>query len=233
MSAKAIGPHGLTPKREAFAQAVAAGKSLSDAYRGAYDCARSTEKSINEAACRLMACGKVTARVDSLRAELADKTLWTREKAARVLLDVIANPDKASDRIAAVRELNLMHGYNAPLQVDQAITIRRSYGIDMPRFFDDLFRKPDLDMPGQRAIEVERPGAAPPAAPPADPPEPEIEQPPTPAPFVSPVAPTPPMAGAGRRERVIPDAAFVFGRDGQLTQPEGGEHANPNRRRYL
>lgn len=58
----------LTPKQEAFAQAVASGKTLSDAYRAAYTVKPDTKpESVNQTACRLMAEVNVASRVEELR----------------------------------------------------------------------------------------------------------------------------------------------------------------------
>jgi len=58
--------HGLTPQQEKFAQEVASGKSLSDAYRSAYKVGKSKTETVNENACRTMADSKVSARVKVL-----------------------------------------------------------------------------------------------------------------------------------------------------------------------
>jgi phage terminase small subunit len=57
----------LTAKQEAFATACTRGENASDAYRAAYDCLRMSPKTINEAACRLLANSKVAARIAKLR----------------------------------------------------------------------------------------------------------------------------------------------------------------------
>lgn len=57
----------LTPKREAFAQAVASGMSQADAYRSAFDASKMKPETIQSAASRLMADCKVSARVEEIR----------------------------------------------------------------------------------------------------------------------------------------------------------------------
>lgn len=70
----------LTPKREAFAQAVASGKNQSDAYRMAYRVRESTKpETINQAASRLMAKGNIAARVAELREPIVEKVRMTLE----------------------------------------------------------------------------------------------------------------------------------------------------------
>ena len=75
---EAIKPSGqgtsLTSKQEKFAQLVASGKSLSDAYRGGFGAENCTDKSIHELASTLMASIKVASRVDELRSQYMVKT---------------------------------------------------------------------------------------------------------------------------------------------------------------
>jgi hypothetical protein len=59
---------GLTPQQEKFAQGVASGKSLSDAYRFAYKASRMKPQTINDTASKLMANPEITHRVKSLQA---------------------------------------------------------------------------------------------------------------------------------------------------------------------
>ena len=107
----------LTPKQEKFAQEVASGKSQADAYRAAYNCANSKPETVQAHASRLMADGTVSARVQELKAQLSEKALWTREDSVNALLGVLKNPDKQRDIVAAVKELNLMHGFEAPKEI--------------------------------------------------------------------------------------------------------------------
>jgi len=102
----------LTAKQEAFAQAIADGLNQSDAYRKAYGQGNMSDATINQKASRLM--GKVEARVDELKGKLEAKALWTREMSVQTLIGVIQGADKSSDIVSAVKELNSMHGYEAP-----------------------------------------------------------------------------------------------------------------------
>ena len=69
----------MTPKREAFARAVASGMNQSDAYRAAFDAGRMKPSVVNVKASQLMADGKVRVRVDELRAPIAEKAQITLE----------------------------------------------------------------------------------------------------------------------------------------------------------
>lgn len=63
----------LTAKQEHFAQLVAQGKSQADAYRGAYDASKSTDKSVWERASALCADAKVATRIKELKDETAKR----------------------------------------------------------------------------------------------------------------------------------------------------------------
>lgn len=109
----------LTAKQEAFCNGIADGLNQADAYRSAYQGISMTDKTIQEAACRLMANSKVQARVTELKSRLEKKQLWTREMSVKVLGSIASKTESPhSARVSAVRELNLMHGYNEPSKLD-------------------------------------------------------------------------------------------------------------------
>ena len=108
----------LTGKREAFAQAVASGMTQADGYRKAFDSKKMTAKTISEEASRLMADRNVSARVTELKSKLAEKAMWTREMSVEALKKITVGSDKGTEVVAAVKELNAMHGYNAPSKVE-------------------------------------------------------------------------------------------------------------------
>lgn len=109
----------LTAKQEAFAQALASGKNQSDAYRSAYSCAKTADKAIWVRASELAANSKVAGRVAELKEKLASRHLWTREMSVKVLGNIaVAATSKAAEKVAAVKELNAMHGFNEPSKVE-------------------------------------------------------------------------------------------------------------------
>ena len=110
----------LTAKQEAFAQAIADGMGQADAYRMAYDAGNMKDSTIYSKASVLMSDGKITASVAELKAQVADKQLWTREMSVKGLIQAyrIAQEAKTSTGMtAAVKELNVMHGYNEPTKL--------------------------------------------------------------------------------------------------------------------
>ena len=118
----------LTPKQEKFAQCVADGMTQADAYRTAFDVGATTKpETVQANASRLMADSTVSARVAELRQQLSQNALWTRQDSVQALISVLSNPESQKDVIAAVKELNAMHGYNAPqkLEVGGTLGIQR------------------------------------------------------------------------------------------------------------
>lgn len=100
----------LTPKQEKFAQLIAGGKSQADAYREAFNVRTTKPKTIHEAASKI--ASKVAPRIAELRSQVAEKALWTREMSVKALIHAYKE-GSATAKVAAVRELNLMHGFNA------------------------------------------------------------------------------------------------------------------------
>lgn len=114
----------LTAKQEAFAQGVANGLTVSDAYRKAYN-SEGTSKTINEMGSKQLANPKIRARVDELKSKLVAKALWTREKSVQALAAIAEGADKPAEIVAAVKELNAMHGFNAPSKMEIEARVAR------------------------------------------------------------------------------------------------------------
>lgn len=105
----------LTAKQEAFAQAVASGMTQADAYRHAYDCENSADTTIHVNASQLMADTNVSQRVKYLKEEIACAALWTRLDSVQTLAEIAKHGEaRANEKVAAIKELNSMHGFNAP-----------------------------------------------------------------------------------------------------------------------
>ena len=81
----------LTPKRIKFAQLVAAGFSLSDAYRKAFKTARMNEKSIHKEASTLMKNESVKAKVNSLINEADQKVVTHRIATVEEVLETLTD----------------------------------------------------------------------------------------------------------------------------------------------
>jgi hypothetical protein len=110
----------LTAKQEAFAQGIADGLGQADAYRMAYDSKTASEGSIYVQSSNLMKNSKVALRVAELKSQVVEKQLWTREMSVKGLIQAyrIAQDAKTSTGMtAAVKELNVMHGFNEPTKL--------------------------------------------------------------------------------------------------------------------
>lgn len=108
----------LTSKQENFCQCVADGKTQADAYRAAYNTSKMKSDSIIVNASQLMSNTNIAQRVKEIREELSKRALWSREESVQALKVVLDNPERNTDIVAAVKELNAMHGYNAPSKVE-------------------------------------------------------------------------------------------------------------------
>jgi phage terminase small subunit len=109
----------LTAKQEQFAQGLASGMTQADAYRAAYSAAKQTDATLWANASRMASDSKVVARVAELQAQLAEKQLWTRQDSVAGLAEIARGAEsKAPEKIAAIKELNLMHGFNAPTKIE-------------------------------------------------------------------------------------------------------------------
>lgn len=113
----------LTPKQEKFAQCIADGMTQADAYRAAFDVKNSKKETIQESASRLVANHKVYARVIELKKKLEEKALWTRIDSVNELKEAIMiskSKENPTGLVAAVKELNAMHGFNEPIRIDHS-----------------------------------------------------------------------------------------------------------------
>ena len=110
-------PHvNLTAKQETFCQGIADGLGQADAYRAAYDAAGMKDNVIYARASELMKNGKITDRIKELRSQVQEKQLWSREMSVKALVQAYRE-GSGSVKVAAVKELNAMHGYNEPAKI--------------------------------------------------------------------------------------------------------------------
>ncbi len=107
----------LTAKQEAFCQGIADGLGQADAYRAAYGCSDWKDNVIYSKASVLMKNGKVMERIRELRSSVEEKQLWSREMSVKALVQAYRE-GSGSVKVAAVKELNAMHGYNEPAKVN-------------------------------------------------------------------------------------------------------------------
>ena len=106
----------LTAKQEAFCQGIADGLGQADAYRAAYDAEDMKENSVYVQASKLMKNPKISQRIAELKSQVQEKQLWSREMSVKALVQAYRE-GSGSVKVAAVKELNAMHGYNEPAKL--------------------------------------------------------------------------------------------------------------------
>lgn len=110
-------PHvNLTAKQEAFCQGIADGLGQADSYRAAYDAEDMKENSVYVQASKLMKNPKISQRIAELKSQVQEKQLWSREMSVKALVQAYRE-GSGSVKVAAVKELNAMHGYNEPAKL--------------------------------------------------------------------------------------------------------------------
>ena len=111
----------LTGKQEAFAQQVAKGSVLSDAYREAYNAENMKDKTIWEEACKLAQHPKVSARIKSIQADMeTDRRMIALRREEYVLRRLQEEAEGADTSSSKIRALELL-GKTTGLFADKTI----------------------------------------------------------------------------------------------------------------
>ena len=100
----------LTENQEQFVKNIIEGMNQADAYRSAYPKNKMSDKTIWEAASRLMKNDKVVARLSELRNELAKPSIMSAQKRLEWLTEVINGEDDINAKLKAVDIMNKMQG---------------------------------------------------------------------------------------------------------------------------
>lgn len=101
----------LTPKQEKFVQSLIQGMSQADAYRSAYATKNMSDKTIHEAASRLVSDSKVSARLAELRKQTTKETIMSAQKRLEWLTGLIEDKDVSiGDKLKAADIMNKMQG---------------------------------------------------------------------------------------------------------------------------
>lgn len=100
---------GLTEKQSKFCDGIAAGLSLSDSYRAAYDTSNMTAKSVHELACRLMSDVKVASRLKAISEEKTQQLRMLASSDAAAAVEVFRRMMLSADTDATkVRAAELL-----------------------------------------------------------------------------------------------------------------------------
>lgn len=100
----------LTANQEQFVQNIIEGMNQADAYRSAYPKQRMSDKTIYEAASRLMANSKIVARLSELRRELAQPSIMTAQERLKWLTELIKSEEDTNAKLKAIDIMNKMQG---------------------------------------------------------------------------------------------------------------------------
>ena len=103
----------LTANQEAFVMNIIEGMNQADAYRSAYPKQKMSDKTIWEAASRLMKNDKVVARLSELRNELAKDTIMSAQERLEWLTRFVNTGVQfamPSEKIRAIDVMNKMTG---------------------------------------------------------------------------------------------------------------------------
>jgi phage terminase small subunit len=119
----------LTPKQEAFAQAIVTGVSQSDAYRSAFNVGEGTKAAtVHKRASELMSDGEVAGRIAELRkpvAEIAQITLKTHLEDLLKLRNMAAKEKQYSAAISAEVARGKASGVVEPTKMDLDVSFPR------------------------------------------------------------------------------------------------------------
>lgn len=100
---------GITEKQERFAQIVASGKTYAEAYRESYKCEKSKIETVWENSSRLMADGKVSARVKELQSNTQRRNEATLDEVLQEMANWLrfdpADIMDESDCVKSIRQL--------------------------------------------------------------------------------------------------------------------------------
>lgn len=112
----------ITAKQIAFAEGILAGNTGSESYRRAYN-TRASTKLVSIKASRLLANPTVARWLSEMRAKLEKPTILNKQQALELLTEIISTSKGITtrDRIAAMKQLSRMQGFDAPTQIEAKI----------------------------------------------------------------------------------------------------------------
>lgn len=102
---------------EAFAQNIVNGMAQSEAYVAATGKTHLAQNSAWQRGYEFSLRPIVQERIAELKAQIAEKQLWNREMSVKALITAYRTGN-AAVKVSAVKELNAMHGFNAPIKHD-------------------------------------------------------------------------------------------------------------------
>ena len=126
----------LTPKQEAFCQAIVSGLSQADAYRSAYDAKAMKAAVVQNKASLLMKKGEIRVRIENLRKPVVEKLQYDLSQAMTEAAEAFTMAKKKENGGAMVAAVQLRAKLNGLLtervQVDATVKGSVSYRANMP-----------------------------------------------------------------------------------------------------
>ena len=132
----------LTPKQEKFCHYYLETGSQSEAYRMAYDCKNSTDKTVNEMAHELYKNPKITARLEELQEGVREEAHITRMDLVRELQAALAMASQLNQpgpAVSSIKEMSRLLGFDK-----QTIDIE-SGGKPLPTLVERIIIRPGDD----------------------------------------------------------------------------------------
>lgn len=123
----------LTIKQEKFCLEYLKDGNASRAYREAYNTENMKPESITRKAKELLDNVNVTATVEQLRQKLVNKALWTKEDSINKLKEALDIADKPNEIVMVIKELNAMHGFNAPTETKLSGELTVAQVVELPK----------------------------------------------------------------------------------------------------
>lgn len=113
---------GLTERQRQFAIEIGNGATHAEAMKRAYSVKEGVSRATLESrAHTLMKNTAVKNYVGKIRNAFIEKQLWTREQSVFALVRALGEARTTMEKVACIKELNLMHGYNQPIKVEVGV----------------------------------------------------------------------------------------------------------------
>lgn len=109
----------LTPKQEKFVRNLVNGMSQREAYKNSYDAENMTDKTIDEAACKLFNDSKIYTRYQELIERAATASIMTAQERLEFLTDVIKGIEREHKIEFADGEV---HEYDEPTSIKNKLS---------------------------------------------------------------------------------------------------------------
>jgi phage terminase small subunit len=107
----------LTPKQQDFCDHIVDGCTQSEAYRRAYNADNMLDATIHQEASRVANDRNVSARIQQMREQLAERLLFPRIERLEILKGIAQGGERDGDRINAIKVFSEFIGDSAPIKM--------------------------------------------------------------------------------------------------------------------